>query len=479
MFRIADPISIRSRSLVIVIMRFGSAVFPQLWRRAECSRLFSTRISAIEVPYTQSTVGAEEIDAVSQVIASDRLIMGPKVTEFESMLARFCGRKFAVAVSSGTSALQAVLHLRGVSSEWTVFVPAYTWVATYNVAVATGARVILVDVRPDSYCMSMRALERAIEDERKLFPNRRLCVMPVHMFGYRCGAEVDEITLDALSKQHNVTVIGDACCAFASVENGVTCGNWTPIECTSFHPRKLLTTGEGGAVFTDSEEEMLRLKRLRDHGAFRDAEQRKQTTQGGTLVPQFPEAGFNYRMTEMQGAIGVEQMKKIDWITSRRKSIARRYDEEIQASKELSSLLQVPLARTGLLDDRVLTAYPVKMNFASPASVVESFLSQDIQSTERYARMKRLRHEIIHHCAQVRVALRPPMICLPDIAFIVRDQVRLGILASEDQVDLRFPGARVCLDMTFALPSFPQLSADQQSRVLEVLHEFAAAHVTE
>ena len=133
--------------------------------------------------------------------------------------------------------------------------PAYTWVATYNVAWWAGCRVVPVDVRLDTFSMDMASLAHAIarETQEESGGPRAMAVLPVHKFGYRCGQEEDEIaadiSLESLARRHNLTVIGDACCAFASVSQTQLCGSWTPVECTSFHPRKVLTTGEGRAVF--------------------------------------------------------------------------------------------------------------------------------------------------------------------------------------------------------------------------------------
>lgn len=404
-----------------------------------------------------------ETDAVMKVLQAKRLVMGPAVAAFEKSLASFVGRKHAVAVNSGTAALQAALMVREISAAhpWTVFVPAYTWVATYNAPKFAGAKVVLVDTRTDTFNMCMKSLQRAVEQERKSAPDRKLCVMPVHMFGYRCGHERDEPNIQELARSYNMEIIGDAGCGFGFKEDGMRCGAWNEIECTSFHPRKVLTAGEGGAVFTDCDEVAARLKRVRDHGAHRTDDQRAQTTAGGVEVPLFPERGLNFRMTEMQGALGHAQMSRVDWICERRRQIASFYDSAIEASSVLKSVFLTPVKRTGPNDDRVLTAYTVRLIpdalRGSPSAIVAS------------AAKKEFRRLMVQTMAQDNVALRPPMISLTDVPYVMEDQRAQAVTG--DAVPL-FSGAIANKELTIGLPIFPDLTSEQIELVMEKLEAF-------
>jgi perosamine synthetase len=455
------------------------------------SRRFSSR--KLSVSYSEPFLGDEEANAVAAVVRSGRLVMGPRVGEFEHMLATFSGRRHAIMVTSGTSALQMALALRGVAGPaWTVFVPAYTWVATYNVPFLAGCRVVLVDVRCDTYSMSMRDLRRSLHLERTQRPSQRLAVMPVHMFGYRCGFELDEIkegvSLDDLEREFPLTVIGDAGCGFASVEGGRRCGSWTPVECTSFHPRKIITTGEGGVVFTDNDADADFCRRFRDHGAVRSATQRAQTTAGGPETPLFPTVGTNLRPTEMQGALGVQQMHRIEEIVRRRVVAAEWYDARIAASPILSSVALVPVAReeparsSSGLDDcsgsvskalptqRVLTAYPLLLHARAwgprrpeNASTAASRLQPHVL---------RVRDAAMRTLSDKGIAVRPPMIALSE-AEHVRDacvREREGRWCFESDV------AR---QLTLGLPLHAHVTRDMQETVVAALEDFFVSETFE
>jgi perosamine synthetase len=197
------------------------------------------------IPYSRPTVMPGDDEAVAEVIREGRLVMGERVAGFERAIARFAGRAHGIAVTSGTSALELALRVLGVGPGWDVFVPAYTWVATCNVPLLLGARPILVDVGLADYCLTEAALREALADSRA---DRKL-VLPVHLFGYRAGRG----WLDAFVQRHGLQVLGDGCCAFGGSDDGVMCGAWSAIECLSFHPRKVITTGEGGMVLLDDD----------------------------------------------------------------------------------------------------------------------------------------------------------------------------------------------------------------------------------
>jgi perosamine synthetase len=382
------------------------------------------------VPFSEPWLTQAEQDAVAQVVASGRLVMGPQVREFERLLASYCGRRFAVAVSSGTAALELSLRAHGVGPGWEVLVPAYTWVATYNVALMVGARPRLVDVNEATFCMDEGALEQALA-----MPDggRRRCVMPVHLFGYRAL----ERWLAEQAEARGLLVIGDGCCAFGGrTSDGRRCGAWAPVECLSFHPRKVLTTGEGGAILTDDEVLAARLSRLRDHGAQRSDEQRGQTRDGGPMVPEFPEPGSNARMTELQGALGRAQMERVEELVGGRQEAARRYDGLLRA-RGWPWLVAPP----GEGDEgRVLTMYVVRV----------------------VGRDDVWRRAWMQGCAQRGVALRPPMVSLDGLAW-----------AADGREGRGFEGTRRLVEQAVGLPLYAQISEAAQRRVVEVMSEVA------
>ncbi|CAM9766296.1 unnamed protein product, partial [Laminaria digitata] len=351
--------------------------------------------TSAEIPYSRPWLTAREERAVADVVASGRLILGPQVRAFEAAVAEFVGKRFAITTTSGTTALQLALQVMGVGPDTSVIVPAYTWVATYNVAHWLGAEVIIADVDPRTFCLSEASVRRALEHCSR--PRR--AILPVHMFGYR----VDPRWLDPLVEELDLLLLGDGCCAFGGEHEGKRCGAWTPIECLSFHPRKVITTGEGGMILLDDEELAARMVRARDHGAIRTEEQRRQTGAGGTLVPQFPEPGHNLRMTEMQGAIGRVQMERVDEILAARRRVAARYDDKLA---EVEWLALPPGA-----DDpgRLLTCYVPQVWGARDAPPEAG--------SANYNAMASWRADIMAALAERQIAARPPMIDLVDLPF--------------------------------------------------------------
>lgn len=392
------------------------------------------------IPYTQPYLPAGMADAVADVIREGRLVMGERVGAFERSIAAFTGRAHAVAVTSGTSALELALRAQGVGPGYHVFVPAYTWVATYNVPLLLGARPILVDVDPGTFCMDLSALDVAMHDA----PRTPQAVMPVHLFGYRALKG----RFDRHYAQKDVLVLGDGCCAFGGRDDGDMCGAWAPVECLSFHPRKVITTGEGGMVLCDNDTFAARLRRLRDHGAERSAEQRAQTTRGGPMTPFFPEPGMNLRMTEMQGALGVEQMKHLDTILTGRRRVAAKYDALLANGP---SWILPPPGR----DDpgRLLTFYVVR-------TVTDRNRPASSYNAHEVAMLEEKRNAVLRDLAEAGIAARPPMISLLDAPFTE---------AARGPGQKDFPGTCLLAKTAFALPFYPTLADADCERVIDTL----------
>lgn len=371
------------------------------------------------IPYSRPYVKAGDDEAVAEVIREGRLVMGERVAGFERAIARFTGRAHAIAVTSGTSALELALRGLGVGPGWDVFVPAYTWVATFNVPLLLGARPILVDVGSTDYCITEEALRAALAESTS---PRRL-VMPVHLFGYRAGRG----WLADMCAAHDLQVLGDGCCAFGGRDGEVMCGAWSAIECLSFHPRKVITTGEGGMVLLDDAELAGELRRMRDHGAVRSPEQRAQTVLGGAEVPRFPGVGLNMRMTEMQGALGLRQVLHLEEILAGRRRVAATYDRLLRAAPGWL----VP-AHGAEDPGRLLTCYVVRV--AGEA----------------------LRAGILADLAAEGIAARPPMISLLDVPHVVQAAA----------TERAFPGAALAGRTAFGLPFFPELRDEECERVV-------------
>jgi perosamine synthetase len=241
-------------------------------------------------------VGADEAAAVAAVLETGQLTMGPKVAEFEAGLARACEVEHAVAVSSGTAALHLALLALGIGPGDDVLVPAYTFPATANVVVLVGARPVLVDVDPETMNVDPARVE--------LTP-RTKAIVAVHLFGR--PARLEQLP--------DVTVIEDAAGALGARHGDRACGGLGALGCLSFHPRKIVTTGEGGAVTTDDLDLAHAVRALRHHGWSSN---------------DMPEAGFNYRLSDILCAVGLPQLRRLGELHAARARLAAAYNERLR-----------------------------------------------------------------------------------------------------------------------------------------------------
>lgn len=276
------------------------------------------------IPYGRQSISEEDIRAVVDVLQSDWLTTGPAVGEFEAKVAKYCGAKYAVAVNSATSALHLACLAAGLGPGDILWTSPNTFVASANAALYCGAKVDFVDIDPRTYNISINCLEDkliAAKREGKL-PK---AVIPVHFAGQSC--ELDK--LRQLSRQYGFIVIEDAAHAIGGSYGAGKVGGCAYSEMTvfSFHPVKIITTAEGGMVLTNSSELYAKLTSLRSHGITRDPEEMSGKSHGGWYYQQI-ELGFNYRMTDLQGALGSSQMNRIDEFLARRREIAARYTRE-------------------------------------------------------------------------------------------------------------------------------------------------------
>ena len=249
-------------------------------------------------------VGDEELAALEEVVRSGQLTMGPKVAEFEATLADAVGTAHAAVVSSGTAALHLALLALGVGPGDEVLVPAYTFPATANVVELCGARAVLVDVDPDTFVLDAAAVAGAVT-------SRTRAVLAVHLF----GRPVDWEALQTAVPQE-VALVEDAAGALGARYRGTPCGGLGVAGCLSFHPRKIVTTAEGGAVTTDEVELDAAVRRLRHHGWDEHGE--------------MPAPGFNYRLPDLLCAIGIPQVERLERLLAAREQVASWYRERLE-----------------------------------------------------------------------------------------------------------------------------------------------------
>ena len=346
-------------------------------------------------------VGDAELAAIGEVLASGHLTMGPKVRELEGLVADACGTSHAVAVSSGTAALHLAVLALGIGPGDEVVVPAYTFPATANVVELAGAKAVLADVDPDTFNLDLSRLEAALSP-------RTRAVLAVDLFGRPLDWEALEATVP-----DGVALVEDAAGALGARYRDRPCGSLGALGCLSFHPRKIVTTGEGGAVMTNDAELAERVRSMRHHGWA-----------PSDRYDDLPRGGFNYRLPDVLCALGIPQLERLDELLAARERIAAGYEER------LGGIVATPSAADG--DRHGWQAYVVRLDRRDEA-------------------LAGLREQGIE--AQIGTyALH-----------------RLSAYGAQGA----FPGADRAFERALALPFHTQLSDDDLDRVAEALARFA------
>ena len=275
------------------------------------------------IPYGRQDITQDDIDAVIAVLKSDYLTQGPKVPDFERIVASHVGAKHAVAVNSATSALHLACLALGLGSGDWLWTSPITFVASANCGLYCGAQIDFVDIDPKTYNLCPKALEAKLIEAEK---NGRLpkVVVPVHL----CGQSCDMVAIQGLGQKYGFKIIEDASHAIGGKYKEVPIGGcqYSDITVFSFHPVKIITTAEGGMALTNNEALAHKMALLRSHGITRDVDQMTHAPDGSWYYQQI-DLGYNYRMTELQAALGVSQMNRLDAYVERRHTLAKRYDE--------------------------------------------------------------------------------------------------------------------------------------------------------
>jgi dTDP-4-amino-4,6-dideoxygalactose transaminase len=270
------------------------------------------------IPIARPWVGAEEEAAAIEVLRSGWLTQGPYVARFESEFARYVGAAHAVAVTSCTTALHLTMLALGIGAGDEVVVPSLSFIASANALVHAGAQPVFADVDERSFNLTAATVERALTPRCK-------AILAVHQI----GLPADLAELDALARARGLLLVEDAACAIGSSYRGVRIGRpHSRAACFSFHPRKILTCGEGGMITTDDAELAAHLRRLRHHGMSLSDLDRHQA-KGRYVQESYGEVGYNYRMTDLQAAVGVAQLGRLDEVLTRRRVLAERYDRAL------------------------------------------------------------------------------------------------------------------------------------------------------
>jgi perosamine synthetase len=365
----------------------------------------------------------QELVEIEKVLASGWVMQGPKVEEFEQLFAAYVGSRWAVAVSSCSTALHLAMSALGVGKGDEVIVPSLTWIATAAAVEECGARAVFCDVETNTFNIDIRHAERLITQRTK-------AIIAVNLFGL--AANLPE--LKKLASSHGIELIEDAACSLGATVNGRQSGTFGRLGCFSFHPRKSITTGEGGMIVGDSPGDERLLRSLRSHGVRIPAS-------APTTAPQpydlgdFDQLGYNYRLTDLQAAVGIAQMRKLAQILTRRREIARIYDRELAGLAGV----QLPEAPSGFehtYQSYVVLITPAGREFRDPESLHE------------------LRNRMMIELKNAGVATRPGTHAVHALKYF-RDKYGLE--------GRSLPNAMAVMNQSIALPLHPLLTSGEVS----------------
>lgn len=387
----------------------------------------------MNVPIARTSLLESEIQSVIEPLRSGWLVQGPKVREFEEKWSNFTGAKHSIAVTSCTTGLHLSLAALGVQPGDEVIVPAFTWIATANIVEHLGAKVVFCDIDLETFNLDINKLALLVSSKTK-------AILPVHLF----GMAADMAPINAFAQAHNLWVVEDAACGFGSRYHGQHVGALGHAGVFSFHPRKAITTGEGGMITTQDDDLAAKLRRLRDHGAAMSDLQRHLGARP-YLLADHPEAGYNQRMTDLQAALGSAQMDRATSIVQERQRLAERYD---QAFAKLT-WLRTPVHHTGF--EHGYQSYPCMFQ-------PESIAPEDI------VRINEKRNAWMDQLQQVGISTRPATHAVHMLTFY-REKYRLKPEA--------FPNAYRANECSISLPLFHGMTAAEQDYVIERVVESA------
>jgi dTDP-4-amino-4,6-dideoxygalactose transaminase len=367
--------------------------------------------------------------AVQEPLETGWVVQGPHVERFERLFSEFTHAEHSIATSSCTTALHIAVAALGLSPGDEVIVPAFTWISTANVVEYMGAKPVFCDVDLATFNVDPEALEAAVTD-------KTVGLLPVHLFGL-C-ADMDPIL--EVAKRRGLWVVEDAACAFGGWYDGRHAGTMGDAGCFSFHPRKSITTGEGGMI-TTAREDVDRLSRsLRDHGASR-TDLARHEGKAGFLLASYDHLGYNYRLTDIQGALGCAQMERAAWILGERTRLARRYDEMLAGLEWLERPV-VPEGSVHGYQSYVCTFRP------------------EPPSLENVERLHERRNRIMARLEGEGIATRQG----------THAPVILGYYAEKYGLEHEnFPNAYLADGLSLSLPIFVQMTDDEQELVVSRL----------
>ena len=385
----------------------------------------------MKVPIARTQLTEKEFNIIRKPLESGWVVQGPYTKAFEESWSEFTGAKHSIAVTSCTTALHLSLATLGLKPNDEVIVPAFTWIATANVVEHLKAKVIFCDIDLKTFNIDPSQIEAKITSRTK-------AIIPVHLFGL--SADMDPIL--EIAQKHNLWVVEDAACGFGAEYKGQHVGTFGETGCFSFHPRKAITTGEGGMITTNNDDLAEKMRSMRDHGAAMSDFQRHHGAKP-YLLAEHPYAGYNYRMTDIQASIGVTQMERAGDIISERQELAKNYND---ALKELD-FFQLPYENTNY--EHGYQSYPCMFDIKNA-------------SLNKIKRVNEKRNMFMDALQKKGVSTRPATHAVHMLQYY-REKYEV---IPED-----FPNAYIANECSISFPLFNGLTDEEQCFVIKSMKE--------
>ena len=388
----------------------------------------------MKIPIARTELIEEDLKSVLNPLKSGWLVQGPMVKEFEDKWSDFVGCKHSIAVTSCTSALFLSLAALDFGPEDEAIVPAFTWISTANVVEHLGGKVKFAEIDLNTFNIDLESIEKLITKKTK-------AIIPVHLFGL--AANIEKIV--EIAKKNNLLVIEDAACGFGAYYKNKHVGTFGDTGCFSFHPRKSITTGEGGMITTDNDDLVKKIRKLRDHGASMTDLQRHLGPRP-YLLADHPYAGYNFRMTDIQAALGSSQMNRAKEIVSERQKIAMNY---INALKE-TKWLKVPNIPRDFSH-----GFQSFACLFMPEEIDNALKFRDFSKIEE---IKLKRNKFMEYLLEKGISTRPATHAVHMLSFYKN---KYNIHPQD------FPISLVANDCSISIPLFHGLKDDEQTYIIE------------
>tara|TARA_B100001057_G_scaffold264305_1_gene264424 strand:+ start:6071 stop:7255 length:1185 start_codon:yes stop_codon:yes gene_type:complete len=392
----------------------------------------------MKVPISKSIFTQEDMSHVLQPLSDGWVVQGPKVERFESMWSQFTKAEYSIATTSCTSALFLSIDSLNLEEDDEVIVPALSWISTANVVENVGCKTVFCDIDLSTFNINL-------DDLRSKITNNTKAIIPVHLFGYPVDIEI----IKEIIGDRKIYIIEDAACGFGAYVNDIHVGTKGTFGCFSFHPRKAISTGEGGMITLNDKKYLNKIRSLRDHGMDYGSDIQNNKP---SFMKDHENAGYNFRMTDIQASLGISQMNRADQILRERHDIANIYDEAFNSNNQIGNPI--------IIEENFIHGYQSYACIFKPKDVKKALLTGNYESL---INISENRNKFMDELANAGIGTRPPTHAIHTLSYY-RDKYKTR---PHD-----YPSAWAANICGFSIPIFPGLTEEDQNYVIETIFKY-------